>query len=811
MGYIFLFLIVVGVPITLFIVIFNKIRMLTERVQHLEAQKYALDPSTEEAQVTAVVAAPTVSNPYAQRAPKPEASSVIEPKLIESTIAQTEGAATSPQTSPYARQSSKARPSTARTSKEWEMLVGGKILNRIGSIAVLLGVVFFLKYAFDNDWITPAMRCILGGVAGLAMMGLAERTRAKGLAVFTQGLVGAAIPILYFSVYAAYNFYTLVPQTVAFVMMVGVTVLGLGLSMRYTSLFLGVLSAVGGMIVPALLPAKVINTTGLMTYVLLLDVGLVAMVFGMKRWRVVASIAAAGTWAWWLLWVNAVPTEQLIADRNIALVLLAACGVLFTLADIGLMRAGVRFVKELERGLSVVSSATWAILVVAIVPPSEISHQIAWVAIGTWFAIIGWLTARSATHERAAISQYITMAMLAFAGACLITNSAEDLSTNSFNESLRSLAALAAIAVMRLRKLEFQAPLVVVMLITVFTTLYCLGYGLYAEPNKHTLLLNGRVYTYVLVAFSAWWISLNLGNVNERMSALMRWFRVVAFLIISTAIYQEIVQVFINGHNYLDVVPFDFYWDNYLGNIVAPAAGILIASLFIVLAQRINSKSLHIAGIIAITVQMMFWLVTALGFSPSEYYTAVLNIRTLTGLVLVAALVVIYVSRKGLAQEKWRLAQRWFAGLALLLVTFELCSVEAVWSTYVQIQSIDWSSHNYVSEDRVTSLWNQFHLILSGTWIGYAAILLAIGFVRRLQVVRVTAMALLGVSILKVFFYDLSFLGQPYRIVSFIALGLILIGASYLYARYRTRIFGSDNGSQAPSTSPQADPPVDYR
>jgi len=68
--------------------------------------------------------------------------------------------------------------------------------------------------------------------------------------------------------------------------------------------------------------------------------------------------------------------------------------------------------------------------------------------------------------------------------------------------------------------------------------------------------------------------------------------------------------------------------------------------------------------------------------------------------------------------------------------------------------------------------------------------------------VRITAMGLLGLSILKVFLYDLSFLGQPYRIVSFIVLGLILIGASYMYARFRNSIFGVNDDAKDPSQAP---------
>jgi uncharacterized membrane protein len=66
--------------------------------------------------------------------------------------------------------------------------------------------------------------------------------------------------------------------------------------------------------------------------------------------------------------------------------------------------------------------------------------------------------------------------------------------------------------------------------------------------------------------------------------------------------------------------------------------------------------------------------------------------------------------------------------------------------------------------------------------------LMIFGFARRLSAVRVGALVLLLVTILKVFLYDLSFLEQPYRIVSFIALGAILLAAGFMYQRFKHRI-----------------------
>jgi uncharacterized membrane protein len=69
---------------------------------------------------------------------------------------------------------------------------------------------------------------------------------------------------------------------------------------------------------------------------------------------------------------------------------------------------------------------------------------------------------------------------------------------------------------------------------------------------------------------------------------------------------------------------------------------------------------------------------------------------------------------------------------------------------------------------------------------------MAFGFWRSARNLRVVAFVLFGITILKVFVYDLSFLERVYRIFSFIGLGVILLAVSYVYQRYKNVIFNSE-------------------
>ena len=80
-------------------------------------------------------------------------------------------------------------------------------------------------------------------------------------------------------------------------------------------------------------------------------------------------------------------------------------------------------------------------------------------------------------------------------------------------------------------------------------------------------------------------------------------------------------------------------------------------------------------------------------------------------------------------------------------------------------------------------------LSLSLGWLIYAIILMGLGIRKRTKRYRMIAILFFGITVLKIFIYDLAFLETLYRIFSFIGLGVILLFVSYLYQRYRENIF----------------------
>jgi uncharacterized membrane protein len=91
------------------------------------------------------------------------------------------------------------------SSDDLEGQIGKLWLNRIGVAAILIGVAYFLKYAFDSQWIGPGGRIALGLMSGIAVIVLSEIVRRQGQAAFSYSLKAVGIGVLYLSLWGAFQ------------------------------------------------------------------------------------------------------------------------------------------------------------------------------------------------------------------------------------------------------------------------------------------------------------------------------------------------------------------------------------------------------------------------------------------------------------------------------------------------------------------------------------------------------------------------------------------------------------------------------
>ena len=71
----------------------------------------------------------------------------------------------------------------------------------------------------------------------------------------------------------------------------------------------------------------------------------------------------------------------------------------------------------------------------------------------------------------------------------------------------------------------------------------------------------------------------------------------------------------------------------------------------------------------------------------------------------------------------------------------------------------------------------------SAVWLAFGVVLLIVGIFLRSQPVRLCSAAVVLLTVGKVFLIDMAGLTGVWRALSFIGLGLVLVGIGYLYQR----------------------------
>jgi uncharacterized membrane protein len=210
---------------------------------------------------------------------------------------------------PYAAATAAIHPNPPQSAAgptseaDLESRIGSHWLNRIGISAVLIGVAYFLKYAFDNNWIGAAGRVTIGLLAGITVVVWSERFRSRGYQTFSYSLKAVGIGVLYLSLWAAFQVYSLVPGGVAFTAMLLVTVATATLALSQDAEILAAFALTGGFVTPALLSTGQNRELALFSYVALLDLAALLMV-AFKPWRRLLVLSYAGTLLLYVGWYS---------------------------------------------------------------------------------------------------------------------------------------------------------------------------------------------------------------------------------------------------------------------------------------------------------------------------------------------------------------------------------------------------------------------------------------------------------------------------------------------------------------------------
>lgn len=182
-----------------------------------------------------------------------------------------------------------------------EKFIGENLINKIGILILVLGISYFVKYAIDKDWINEPARVGIGVLAGALIMGVAHKLRQK-YAAFSSVFVAGAIAVFYFTIGIAFHSYHLFGQTTAFIIMVLITIFSCLVSLSYDRKELAVLSLIGGFAVPFMVSTGQGNYAVLFSYILILNIGILALAYH-KKWSIINILSYVFTILLYGVWL----------------------------------------------------------------------------------------------------------------------------------------------------------------------------------------------------------------------------------------------------------------------------------------------------------------------------------------------------------------------------------------------------------------------------------------------------------------------------------------------------------------------------
>ena len=192
------------------------------------------------------------------------------------------------------------QPAQPREKSNVEVFIGRNLISLIGIIITVIGVAIGAKYAIDRDLISPSTRIILGYLFAFVIFGIAVRLKAK-YHNFSAVLLSGAMAMMYFLTYFAYGFYNLIPQTAAFAMMLFITAFTVAAAIHYNRQVIAHIGLVGAYAVPFLLSDGSGRVFVLFSYMTIVNFGIL-LVSVKKFWKPLFYSSFIFTWLIFAAW-----------------------------------------------------------------------------------------------------------------------------------------------------------------------------------------------------------------------------------------------------------------------------------------------------------------------------------------------------------------------------------------------------------------------------------------------------------------------------------------------------------------------------
>ena len=629
-------------------------------------------------------------------------------------------------------QSPKASKAQAKKSEEkgnLESDIGKKWLPKIGIISIVLGVAFFVIYAIQNKWIGPTGQVAIGVLAGICLVVAGEFFERKDYHNYAMTLVGGGFAIIYFSMFAAYRFYGLLPLAADVAAISVIIIAAVYFSARYNSKIIASEAFLLGYIVPLLTSS--VNTYFLI-YSIALTLGLVVLSC-IRNWKILGAIGMVAMYISHIFWLNNYngPNQSLL---HIMFLL-----IYFLMFSAMAWKISYDEKKEIDSWLS------RKILFAAVFIASYLFLFA--VDFGNFFYIC--------------IPLVLMIFLLAFF-------------TLNFDFSYFVIGGILFTYILHWRWLyiNFKESSLVynfVGLLVYFVLFNILLFMLSSQKSKSAniaaILVNSAVY-YGLNSWVGFYF-------NTGLKGLFTASLSVFYLVFAYLAYQKKISHYFNTYiilcfGYLALtIPIQF---NQEWVTISWAA---LTLMLVLLSFRLKENSIRVSSSIIGVITMLrvlfydSWKLHA--FDISDIIGSTRLFAFLSVIVIFYIIAYLYYKNKDsfVNYEQYVMYVNAFYAITATLLITVIIWIE-IWDTRIALNA--------------KKLWTSLAFIIQ------AIVVLSFGFKSKIKLFRIMGLLLFGLSILKVFLYDLSSLETGYRIISFIVLGIIALLGAFLYNKFKEHI-----------------------
>jgi len=664
-------------------------------------------------------------------------------------------AAEPPRVPPFIRPTEAIPPPAPKPTKGGESLeekIGKRWTVWVGVVILFLAVGFFVKYAIDNGWLGPTARVVLGTLFGLAMLMTGDRFLRRGWRALGEGLLGGGLAIIYLSLYAGFALYHLswFPTPAAFATLVMLTALGMALAVIDNALSLAVLAVLGGLLTPIMVSTGGDARDILMTYLLILDLGVLGVAF-YQEWRWLDALAFAGTWLLFFGWFSSYYQSSALAP---AMIWVSVFYLVFLVLPFAYhLRNGIPVTAE--RFVLALLNAAVAFAFAYTILYHQHPRALGFIALGisATTLVMGSLTRRRLPGDATTLFGFIALSVT-------FLTLAIPLELKAYGIFLLWAVEGPVLLYLGYRFRYFPVRVggfivLALAVVRLFAVHWPLHEGLFTPFFNVRFLsvisLPAAIAAYTLI-HDRW-----RREGNETDDTLKVVSGIAAGLLAIFLVQTELgFWLDATGHRLAA---------GFVRAVIWATGGLL----FMLVGLRIRRLIVQVVGVIPLVAAL---ILSIMMYGSQATYPLFFNPRF--GAAVLVVLCGFFAWREIFRQAASRdLQQLLFALFEITL--FLLLSLEA----YVNASRgiADYERARWVSQ-----------MALTITWGVYAIVLLAAGFRRLSRGMRYTALAIFGVTVAKLLFIDLATLDPPYRILAFFVTGLLILGASYLYHHLERRL-----------------------